>query len=212
MMRIIGLTGGIGSGKSTVAQFLRGTGIPVIDADKTGHELLADNEAIRWAVVEAFGPEIIENGEVSREKLASRIFSDEAARSRLNDILHPAIIQQVTLRCAEEFQRGRSVVVVEAALIGEEEQRESWLSGLILVLSATEERVKRLVAYRNMKESEARERIASQASPDKKIPLADWLVYNDGNLENLKCQVTSLADELHALKDVPPCADEKRDS
>ena len=211
-MRIIGLTGGIGSGKSTVAQFLRETGVPVIDADKTGHELLADNELIRRAVVEAFGTEITVNGEISRDKLAALIFSDESARYRLNGILHPAIIQQVTLRCAEEFQRGRSVVVVEAALIGEEEQREPWLSGLILVFTATEERVKRLVRDRNMKESEARERIASQTSPEKKIPLADWVLYNDGYLESLKNQAAALAKELIRLEEDVSGAGGKRDS
>lgn len=211
-MRIIGLTGGIGSGKSTVAQFLRETGIPVIDADKTGHKLLADNELIRRAVVEAFGTEITLNGEISRDKLAALIFSDESARHRLNGILHPAIIQQVTLRCAEEFQRGRSVVVVEAALIGEEEQREPWLSGLILVLTATEERVKRLVRDRKMKESEARERIDSQTSPEKKVPLADWVLYNDGNLESLKNQAAALAKELFRLEEDVSGAGGKRDS
>lgn len=208
-MKILGLTGGIGSGKSTVAQLLREEGFPVIDADHTGHELLALDASIRREVIDAFGDEIVEGDGISREKLAARVFTDDVARSRLNGILHPAIIRQVTQRCMEEFQQGHPVVIVEAALLGEQEEKEPWLSGLILVLTEAEERVKRLVKYRDMKESEARERIAAQTPPERKIPLADWLIYNDGNTEHLKCRVAALAGELRRVEEPPPALHEE---
>ncbi len=198
-MKLIGLTGGIGSGKSTVARFLREAGIPVIDADAAGHRLLEEDAGIRRAVVDAFGPAVMENGALSREKLADRVFTEEDARRRLNALLHPAIIQAVSMECAGLSERGYRVVVVEAALIAEAGRRDSWLSGVILVLASADRRAERLALYRNMDEEESRRRMAVQTPPESKVPLADWIIYNDGDLQTLREQAASLAETLRSL-------------
>lgn len=198
-MRLIGLTGGIGSGKSTVAHLLREEGIPVIEADKMGHRLLEEDAEIQKAVAETFGQDVMENGLLSREKLAARIFVDAGARRRLNALLHPAIIQLVNLQCADLSESGYRVIVVEAALIGEAGGREPWLSGLILVLADADVRIKRLVEHRKMREAEARRRMTAQTLPETKASFADWIIYNNGDMQTLKEKVISLSQILHGL-------------
>ncbi len=200
-MKIIGLTGGIGSGKSTVAQYLRDEGIPVIDADDTGHRLLEEDPSVQHAVLDAFGAEVMGNGTLSRQKLADRIFADDAARKRLNALLHPAIIQSVKAQCMDLYQRGHKVIVVEAALMGEGVVKESWLSGLILVLAGEDQRVMRLARYRDMNETEARRRMKVQTSPERKRALADWIITNDGSMKALRRKAALLARELQCLDD-----------
>ena len=200
-MKIIGLTGGIGSGKSTVARYLREEGIPVIDADEAGHGLLADDAVIRQRVVDAFGVEVMDGGQLSRERLAARVFNDEDARIRLNTILHPAIIDVVTRRCVDYFRQGHPVVVVEAALLGEGGKKEPWLEGLILVLAGAQHREHRLAEFRGMDASESRRRMASQAAPESKEPIADWLIDNNGDLDALRRQVRVLAEALRRLQE-----------
>lgn len=192
-MKILGLTGGIGSGKSLVGSMLREKGVPVIDADAIGHRLLADDPEVQKDITELFGPEIFEDDSLSRDRLAARVFSDAGARARLNAVLHPAIIRAITDECEVLAGRGHDVVVVEAALVGEEGRREPWLSGLILVLAAKETRVQRLVTMRKMREDDARQRIAAQTDPVLKVPIADWIIYNDGDLETLDKEVSRLA-------------------
>ncbi len=200
MMKLIGLTGGIGSGKSTVARFLRDAGIPVIDADETGHRLLEEDTGIRQAVADSFGSEVMEDGLLSREKLAARVFVDEGARRRLNELLHPAILQSIGAQCADLSEQGQRIIVVEAALFSEGGIREPWLSGMILVLADAKLRAERLALYRNMGEAEARRRMAAQTPPEHKLPLADWVIYNDGDLHSLREQVAALAEVLRRLE------------
>ena len=192
-MKIFGLTGGIGSGKSLVGSLLCREGVPVIDADAMGHRLLEGDPAIQKDVIDAFGTEIVEKGMLSRERLAVLVFSNAHARARLNAILHPAIIRTITEECEALARQGHEVVVVEAALVGEEGRREPWLSGLILVLAETETRVQRLVTLRKMSEDDARRRIAAQMDPALKMPIADYIVYNDGDLDALDKEVSKLA-------------------
>jgi dephospho-CoA kinase len=199
-MKIIGLTGGIGSGKSTAARFLEEEGIPVIDADQAGHLLLAENGQIQEQVIAAFGEDVLVEGRLSREKLAAYVFSDESARTILNALLHPAIIESVMQRCAALCQQGCPVIVVEAALLSEGGRKEPWLDGLILVLTDADKRIDRLVTYRNMEEQDARQRLVVQTAPETKRPLADWIIHNGGDLENLREQVNSLAEELRSLE------------
>lgn len=175
---------------------LREEGVPVIEADGVGHRLLEGDVSVRRAVAAAFGPEVIVDGGLTREKLAAVAFSEGAALARLNAILHPAIIQTIQEECAGLAARGHPAAVVEAALIGEGERREPWLQGLILVLAETELRVKRLVKFRNMAEAEARKRIAAQTEPRMKMRVADWVIYNDGDLKSLKKQVSALVVKL----------------
>ena len=205
-MIIIGLTGGIGSGKSSVARYLEEEGFPIIDADRVGHELL-DSPSIQDAIVALFGNEVLEEGTISREKLGMRVFADTSLRNQLNALLHPLIKEEIARWCAQQYEQGNTTVVVEAALLREEEGSDPWLSGLILVLSTEENRVTRLVTKRNMSEEEARSRIKAQVDPDTKIPRADWIVYNDGDFEHLKEQTARMALALRALGNAAPPTD-----
>ena len=191
-MRIIGLTGGIGSGKSAAAACFREAGIPVIDADSIGHVLLEQDPEIRSALVCAFGDSILaKDGAISRERIAESVFK-HILQTELNAILHPAIIAEVGRQCAEYHRQGNDAMIVEAALIGESEQRDPWLSGLILVLASEAIRIERLVRFRNFSREEAVRRIAAQKPPEQKRALADWVIENSGDMDALREQVLGI--------------------
>ena len=197
-MKIIGLTGGIGSGKSAAAQCFRDAGVPVIDADRTGHDLLENDPLIKQTVIEIFGNGVItSDGVISREKLAARTFSDVAVRQQLNALLHPAIIAEMGKRCAAYHAEGHDVIIVEAALIGESGQRDAWLTGLILVLASESVRIERLMQYRNFSREEAVRRIAAQTPPENKRHIADWIIENNGDLTTLRTCVIQVVEEIH---------------
>lgn len=193
-MRIIGLTGGIGSGKSAAAACFREAGIPVVDADGIGHGLLEQDPEIRRALVDVFGGSILaEDGVISRERIAAVAFQDASARRQLNLLLHPAIIAEVGRKCAEYHQQGHDAIIVEAALIGESEQRDGWISELILVLASEAIRIERLVRCRDFSREEAMRRIAAQKPPEQKRAIADWVIENNGDLDVLQDQVMRVA-------------------
>ena len=197
-MRIYGLTGGIGSGKSEVRRRLSERGVPVMDADLAGHEVLEPGGPGVDAVIQAFGDGILTEGRIEREKLAAWVFADERARARLNAIVHPLIGLRIAERCAACVQEGRSAIVVEATLFAENGVRESWLDGLILVVSRNEVRLERLTGARGMSKEEALKRIAAQTPPEKKEPLADWVIRNDGTLEELHAATDKVAEAILA--------------
>lgn len=200
-MKIIGLTGGIGSGKSTVAACFRDQGIPVIDADSIGHRLLETDPAIRQAILDIFGDSILDADDaIAREKLAEQVFCNEPLRKQLNGILHPAIVAEVGRQCAAHHTAGCEAVIVEAALIGESGSREPWLTGLILVTASPNIRIERLVRFRSFSREDAVRRIAAQLSPERKRVIADWVIDNDGGLEALKEHVLKVAEEIRRMK------------
>jgi dephospho-CoA kinase len=195
-MRIYGLTGGIGSGKSEVALRLVELGIPVIDADFVGHEILEPGGSAADAVIAAFGQAILTEGRIDREKLGAVVFDDDAARRRLNGIVHPAIARNIAERCAELVQQGHSSIVVEATLLAEDGQREPWMNGLILVLSSEDLRLSRLVRSRGMDPVDARKRMAAQTPPEEKASLADWVIENSGTLDELRAATDAVVDAI----------------
>jgi dephospho-CoA kinase len=195
-MRIYGLTGGIGGGKSEVALRLVELGIPVIDADIVGHEILEPGGSAADAVITAFDQTILTEGCIDREKLASVVFDDDAARRRLNAIVHPVIARNIAERCAELVQQGHSSIVIEATLLAEDGQREPWMNGLILVLSSEDLRLSRLVRSRGMDPVDARKRMAAQTPPEKKASLADWVMENNGTLDELRAATDAVADAI----------------
>ncbi len=188
-MKVIGLTGGIGTGKSAVAGLLRELGASVIDLDKVGHETLARDGTAREAVIAAFGQDILDkNGEIDRVRLGEKVFNDPAALERLIRILHPVIDALVDERLADCRRRGAKVAVLEAAAMpqagGDPRAEELW------VTTAPEDVVlKRLAARRDYTEDEARARIRSQLPPEARLPHADVVIANDGTLEELKAKV-----------------------
>jgi len=200
-MKVVGLTGGIGSGKSTVSGFLKELGAVVIDADRVGHEVFKlDTEA--WQeVVAAFGKEILApDGEIDRRKLGKIVFDDYEALARLNQIMHPRIYALVKALIEEYRQQGVRVVVIEAPVLLEagrpslvDEVDEVW------VTVAPESTVlKRLEKKVGLSELESMARIRSQLPPEEKIKKADVVIDTDCSLDELKSRVKKLWQKLSA--------------
>jgi len=194
-MRIYGLTGGTGSGKTEAARRFATHGIPIIDADAIGHEVIAPGGAAERAVIEAFGSHILTDGAIDRTKLGAQVFRNDEARKKLNSIVHPAIGMAIAMRCAALAEQSERVII-DAALIAENGKKEDYLSGLILVLCPDNLRVQRLVAHRGIDEAEARRRIAAQTPPEKKLALADWVIDNSGGIDALHARIDEIAEEL----------------
>jgi dephospho-CoA kinase len=192
-MRIYGLTGGVGSGKSAVAARLSELGFPVLNADEIGHECLAPGGRAADAVLRAFGTAILSSGAIDRAKLAALVFGDKAALATLNAIAHPAIIQTIAERCDALAREGHTVAIVEAALLAENGALDAWLDGLILVTCRSDIRMARLVQLRGMDPAQARLRIDAQTPPERKAHLADWVIENEGTLEQLRERVDEVA-------------------
>lgn len=191
-MLVIGLTGGIGSGKSVVAQMLGALGAVVVDADKVGHQAYApDTDGWREVVAE-FGEFILhEDRTVDRAKLGQIVFNDPKALARLNEILHPKMAQMIDRVIKEQSRRGIQAVVVEAAILLE--AKWQYLVDEIWVVVAAEDNVvKRLAGRSKMSPEEVRSRIRAQLSNEERLRQADVAIYNDGSLEELEQKVAEL--------------------
>lgn len=195
-MRIYGLTGGTGSGKSEAAKRFAAHGIPIIDADAVGHEVIAPEGIAEQDVINAFGLDILTDGAIDRAKLASRVFNNPEALHTLNSIVHPAIKMTIAVKCAALAEAGHEVVIIDAALLADSGRKDEFLSGLIVVTAPEDVRVRRLVAMRGFSEEDARRRIRAQVPPERKLALADWVIDNSGDMDNLYAQVDSIAGEL----------------
>ncbi len=195
-MRIYGLTGGTGSGKSAAARHFETLGIPVIDADRVGHEVIEPGGTAEEAVRSAFGNDVVTENAIDREKLGALVFRDPVARETLNGIVHPAIRLEMANRCAQYAAEGHDVVIIDAALLAENGTLDDYFAGLILVLAPLETRVARLTGPRAIPEDEARRRIAAQRPPEDKVALARWVIENSGTLDELHEQVARISGEL----------------
>ncbi|WP_443094797.1 dephospho-CoA kinase [Rothia koreensis] len=198
--RRVGLTGGIGSGKSTVAQLLQEHGAVVIDADAISRELTAKGSPVLDQIRDAFGTHVLtDTGELDRAALAKIVFDDETARERLNSIVHPAVRRE-SARLVDEAARAETfsgVVVQDIPLLVETGQADSF-DGVIVVEAPESVRIDRLVTARGMKEDDARSRIRSQATDDQRRAVATWIIDNSGDRETTTAQVATLWDELTA--------------
>lgn len=198
MTKVIGLTGGIGSGKSTVSQFLAELGAVIIDADKVGHEAFKpDTEAWR-EVVATFGRQIVTpSGEIDRKKLGQIVFSDTEALTRLNQIMHPRMYDMVKARIGEYRRQGVDTVVLEAAILLE----ANWTSLVdeVWVTVTSEARVlERLKKQRGLAKKQTLARIRSQLPTEERIKHANVVINNSGDLEETKAKVKELWARLHA--------------
>lgn len=192
-MKLMGLTGGTGSGKSAAAARFATHGIAVIDADKVGHDVIAPGGTAEQAVRDAFGDTILGDGGIDRVKLGARVFGDPEALRRLNALVHPAIFAEIGRRCAQYAQEGRAAVVIDAALLAEGGQREAFLDGLVLVLAPRSMRLQRLMTGRGLSAEQAARQLDAQTPPEAKRPLADWIIENEGSLDTLHAQVDAIA-------------------
>jgi dephospho-CoA kinase len=187
-LRLIGLTGGIGSGKSTVAALLRELGATVIDADEATRAVQAPGSPGLQQLVEAFGPEILTpDGALDRPRLAAIAFSDPEARRRLNEIIHPLVREWMAERQREAAERGDAAVVLEVPLLFETRGAEG-LDAVVLVYAPEDVQLKRLIEARGMDERAARARIASQMPIEEKRRLASHVIPNTGTLEELRTE------------------------
>ncbi|ERK48145.1 dephospho-CoA kinase [Leptotrichia sp. oral taxon 879] len=188
---VIGLTGGIGTGKSTVSQILKGKNFPVIDLDIISHEVIKFPKVVE-KIVENFGKEVLEynntgNWIVSREKLGRVIFGNREKRLILNSVMHPEILRimrEKILECKKE----NKIIFVEIQLLFEV-QWEKEFDYILLVSAEKETQIKRILARDNRSKEEALSIINSQMSLDEKKKRSDYVIENDGNIQDLEKKV-----------------------
>jgi dephospho-CoA kinase len=196
MLRV-GLTGGIGSGKSAVAQRLAALGAVVLDGDTAARDVVEPGTPGLAAIAEAFGAEMLKaDGTLDRARLAGVVFSDEAARQRLNAITHPLI--HARIKAAEEAAvaaGGPGTIVVHDIPLLAEGQRASEFAAVIVVDVPPELQVERL-AGRGMAEEQARARMAAQATREQRLAIADIVIDNSGPLDDLDRRVAEVWAEL----------------
>lgn len=189
MVRLVGLTGGIGSGKTTVAAMLAAWGATVIDADRVGHDVYRPGTEGFARVVEAFGQEVVgADGAVDRRVLGARVFADSGALARLNAIVHPLIRDELGRR-VEQALRAEPArpVVVEAAIMLEAGWR--FFERIWVVVVRRETAVARVMASRGLSREEVVRRLDAQMSNEERRRLADLVIENDGDLAALRAQV-----------------------
>ena len=195
-MKLIGLTGAIGSGKSSVSALFERKGAIIIDGDGIAKQLQQKGSTTLQKMVDEFGDILLESGELDRAKVAKLVFGDAEMLKRLNAIMHPAIGIEI-LRQIELNMTTDNVVVLDMPLLVEN-PREG-LSGLVVVDVDPEVAIARLVQFRNMNEEDARRRMASQASREDRLKVADRIIDNSGNPESLGSQVDDVWDWFATL-------------
>jgi dephospho-CoA kinase len=197
-VKLIGLTGGIASGKSTVAAILRRLGAAVINADELSREVVEPDREGWKAIVDAFGAAVLQDDRViDRQKLRKIIFDDPQARKRLEAIIHPRVRALAEQRIRELGADGYEIVVYEVPLLFEVNLHH-WLRPVILVATDVATQKQRLQQRDHLTESEAAKHIAAQMSLEDKRRLADYVIENDGNLEDLEQRVRAVLAEIKA--------------
>jgi dephospho-CoA kinase len=194
---LVGLTGGIGSGKSTVARLLEKRGAVVFDADLLARDAVEPGTPGHAAVIERFGADVLApGGELDREALASIVFADPSARRDLEEIVHPEV-RRLFAEGSEAYRDTDRVVVFSAPLLVETGMHTAF--EILVVVSATvATQIERLMRQRGMSEASIRARIEAQAPLEDKAAVADFLVDNEGTLEDLERQVERLWNDLSA--------------
>jgi dephospho-CoA kinase len=183
-VHLFGLTGGIASGKSTVAARLRARGVPVVDADEVAREVVAPGTEGLSAVVDAFGPGVLApDGALDRKALAAIVFADETGRRRLNAITHPRISVRTMERSAEIAARGEPLACYEAALLVENGAADAFRP-LVVVACPEEVQIARVEARDHATRAEAVARIRAQKPLAEKVAVADFVIETSGTLED----------------------------
>ncbi|MBA2661489.1 MAG: dephospho-CoA kinase [Bradymonadaceae bacterium] len=195
-MIIVGLTGGIASGKSTVTNLLRELGVEVIDADAIAREIVMPGQPALPEIVEAFGPELIgSDGQLERSALGARIFSNATERAKLNQITHPRIAQAMMDKAREAFERGHDWVVYDAALLVENGIHH-FLDSLIVVAAERETQIARITERDGLERAQAEARIDAQMPLEAKIAAANYVIDNNHDIARLRRQVLELFESI----------------
>ena len=183
--RIVGITGGIASGKSLVAEFFYNKGVPVINADKIGHKILRD-VAIKDQLIVCFGDSILKDGEIDRKRLGNIVFHDTKKLHELNAIVHPPLIKVILKRIDDNT---KPIIMIDAALLLQWNMNEI-CEHVILVTALERIRIERLMKFTHLSFEEARNRVRAQQEFSKQE--ADYVIINEGSVEELNAQVDSI--------------------
>jgi dephospho-CoA kinase len=197
-LKLIGLTGGVGSGKSTVAEMFRRLGAATVDADEATHAVYAPGTEGFDAIVREFGQEFVRDGQIDRKKLGDLVFRDPDARRRLNAIVHPLVRTWMAERTAEAVERGAEVVIQDVPLLFEN-NLQGLYSSTVLVYARPATQLARLLEKRGVSPDRANRMLASQMSIDEKRPLADIVIENEASLADTRRQVEEVWTSLRAL-------------
>ena len=196
MMKWIGLTGGIATGKSTVAEFIKQSGYPVINADDVAHQALSPTGPIFHDIVKAFGRDILTAaGDIDRRALGARIFKDEAQRLKLESLIHPYVRRQVKSRRDDLEKQGQKLAFYDVPLLYEKNMQDEF-DRVIVVACSEKLQMDRLLQRSALSPIEARDRIRSQLPLAEKIARADIVIENDSTLEALLAATKAVLQKL----------------
>ena len=196
MGRVLGLTGGIASGKSTVAAILRELGVPVVDADALAREVVRPGEPAFAEIVAAFGPGVVAaDGTLDRKAVADLVFADPGKRRTLEAITHPRIAAAAQVRITGALKAGAPLVIYEAALLVERGIHKAF-DGLIVVAAREDVQLARVMARDGLDEAAARARLAAQLPLADKIAVATHVIENDGTRAETRAKVEALVKTL----------------
>lgn len=194
-MKLIGLTGGIGSGKSLVADLFRTLGIPVYESDARAKMLMQEDPDVRRKLTDLFGDEAwLPDGQLNRPGIASKVFGDRTLLEKLNAIVHPAVYLDLKKWMAEAGQLDAPFVIQESAILLEE-NLTARLSATILVVAPEEIRIQRVMTRDHVSREKVLSRMQHQWPDEQKVPLADFVIYNDGQRPLIR-QVIDIADAI----------------
>jgi dephospho-CoA kinase len=199
-MLIVGLTGGVASGKTTVSQILKKEGAYLIDADQIARDLVQPHTPAWNELQSVFGKDILKkNGSIDRKRLAEKVFSDPQQRHLLNRILHPRIKAEMKRRVGEISQKDPdAIVVIDAALIVETGDDQE-MDQLIVVTSTEEQQIERLRSRDGTNPEEAQKILSSQMDLEEKLKTADFVIRNEGPFEETKRRVEEVFQELKRI-------------
>lgn len=195
-MRVFGLTGGIGSGKSTVARMFRDEGIPVVDADRIARDVTAPGQYAYLEIVHRFGRGILRaDGEIDRKRLAEIVFADPVRRAELEEVTHPRIVEGIAYALHDLDAAGHPLAIVEAALI-HEKGRGGMFEAVIGIRCERSRQMKRLMDRDGIPEEKVLLRLSAQMDSDRKASASDYVIDNSGDMDSTRAQVRALAARL----------------
>ena len=199
-MLIVGLTGGVASGKSVVSRILKEEGAYLIDADQIARELVQPRTSAWEELVKVFGKEILQkDGSIHRKKLAAKVFSDPKQRDLLNRTLHPRIKEEMGRRLKAIGQKDpEAIVVIDAPLLVETGNHRE-MDKVIVVISTEAQQITRLREREGMDQEEARRIMASQIATEEKVKVADFVIRNEGSLEETERRAREVFQELKGI-------------
>lgn len=199
IMKWIGLTGGIATGKSTVAEIFKSRGVKIIDADPIAHQALVASSPVFDQIVQAFGQGVVSpQGNIDRQKLGKEIFANSDKRLKLDSIVHPYVRSQVALKKKELMRQGCALAIYDVPLLFEKQMQKDFDKIIVVTCSPLIQKT-RLMQRNSLTEKEAEQRISAQLSMSEKVKHADFVIENNGTLEDLKNSVKKVLDQLLKL-------------